>query len=225
MAVPVVATTLTTNSESYVSSHAVDLPSHSEGDLLLMVFNLSTARTPTVSDWTQLFSLGNGAQVLSGYAKKAGASEGATKTVTLNASSGLIASVSVITGAEDIAVTPIVAGSASGASGASQVAPEITATENDSLIVLGAADSGGSAYSGTLSGYTNMANFGDATGGDDLTIFYRNTASAAGTVSAATVSAATGYAWVAFQMAIAPAAGGASAIPAFVHHRKLLGVQ
>lgn len=227
MAVPTVLATATTNTAA-ATSHAVDLPTHSEGDLLLMVLEVGADRTATVSDWTEVFvrSASAGAFRVYCFAKIAGASEGATKTAALSGSAAVLAAVSAISGAANIGTTPIVAGSAGGLSGSSHNAPSIVATDSDSLIIAGAADAGGTSYSGALSGYTNIANLGNATSFDDMTVFSRDTGAAAGTVNAVTVSADTSQSWVAFQLAVAPTSGGGgSAIPAFVHHRKLLGVQ
>lgn len=227
MAVPVIAATETFNSSATsTSSFSIPLPTHSEGDLLLMQLLLGVDRTPTVSGWTAVanHSSGSGNRVYI-YAKMAGASEGASKTISTSAADFPMCAVSAITGAADIAVTPIVAGTAGGSTSATNIAPAIEATTNDSLIIIGACDSGGGPYGTTKSGYTLIANLENVSSFDDTVMFYRNTGAAAGTVDAVTVASATGYGWVAWQLAIAPSAGGSSAIPAFIHHRRLLGVQ
>lgn len=225
MASPTVGSTATTNLGT-ASSHAINLPSHSEGDLLLMVLQEGSSRTATVSTWTEITGrTQTGAGSLRAWAKMAGAGgEGDTKTVSWDNTTAIMACVTAISGAADFAATPIVGG-ATGGTAANIIAPSITATDDDSLVVVAANDGGGTGFSGTLSGYTLIANLENSTSFDDMVAFYRDSAAAAGSIASQQIATDTGYSWSALTLAIAPAVSGASAIPAFIHHRKLLGVQ
>lgn len=225
MAIPTLGTA-TTGTTASVTSFAVDLPTHSEGDLLLMFVQEGSGRTITVSTWTTVATrAATGSGSLGVYAKVAGASEGSTKTVSLDNSAACSYACVAVSGAADIGVTPIVAGTDGSATAANIVAPGITATDDDSLIIIGGADGGGSGFSGTLADYTLIANLQNGTSFDDFVIFARDAAAAAGAVASKQIATNSTYAWLAFTLAIAPTSGGASAIPAFIHHRKLLGVQ
>ena len=119
MAIPTLGTA-TTGTTGAVTSFAADLRTHSEGDLLLMFVQEGTGRTIIVSTWTTVAThAAPGAGSLGVYAKVAGASEGSTKTVSLNNSSACSYACVAVSGAADIGVTPIVAGTDGNAAAAS----------------------------------------------------------------------------------------------------------
>lgn len=88
---PTISNVSTFVNNSIVSSHAVTLPANiSSGDLLLMVLRPASGRTiNTPSGWTRKTGVSSGGETEI-LAKVATGSEGATQTVTLNATARLV---------------------------------------------------------------------------------------------------------------------------------------
>lgn len=202
MAAPVIQSYELNRTASSVLSLVVNKPSGvTSGDLLILLFNCSNARTPSCSGFTSLGSYTSIVGKITVFWKVAGGSEPADYTGSVSGVSTIGLALLRITGAADPASNAIEIAGTSGSGSGTATSPSVTPSDNDSLVIRAAMGTRGGNFSTTPS--TTL--FNEAAGTPNTSCSYE-TCNATPSGTANFTYTPTWHEWTVATIAIAPSA-------------------
>lgn len=169
------------------------------GDLLILIFNCSNARTPSCSGFTSLGSYASIVGKITIFYKVAGGSEPASYTGAVSGVSPIGLALLRIDGAADPASNAIEIAGSSGSGSGTATAPSVTPSDNGSLVIRAACGTRGGSFTSTPS--TTL--FSEAAGTPNTSCSYESRdASPSGTANFTYTP--TWHEWTTASIAIAP---------------------